>query len=108
MKFLKKLYGKHYDLHPLFVEPKDVGHHGVARSRVYIIMVHRESVTQIYDCHSLYQEIANAMKLFVATRPSDYFIADAKDIRLEAERTARSRKIPVRQKAPQLNCNSFD
>ena len=108
MKFLRKLYGKHYDLHPLFVEPRDVGHHGVARRRVYIIMVHRESVAQVYDCNALYQEIANAMKLFVATRPSDYFIADARDIAFEAERTARQRKIPFRPKVPHLNCSSFD
>ena len=36
---MRTLYGKFYDLYPLYAVPGDQGHTGVARDRVYVIMV---------------------------------------------------------------------
>lgn len=98
MGFLTELYGQHYQLNPIFVEPRDVGHHGVARARVYVICIHKKSVEPIYDCQKLFHEISTQMKLFVATKPSDYFVAETNDIRFEAERVARVRKVHLKPK----------
>lgn len=101
MGMIWKLYGRHYDIYPIYVDTRDVGHHGASRKRVYIIMSHQKSVKQVYDCNRLYRKIAEAMKLFVATKPADYFIAEPRDLLLEAQRTAGVRKLHLKQKATQ-------
>ena len=76
MGMVQKLYGRHYDLHPLNISPEDVGHAGVARARVYIVMAYRGLVTEHYDVQEMFRRVCQKMRQFVCTEPSDYFVAD--------------------------------
>ena len=105
---VEQLYGKRYRLHTLYVEPGDLGHTGAARRRLYIIMAHRKTIVQIYDCKKLYGKIADTMRGMVGTQPRDYLVATPVDVRLEAERVALLRKVPLRPLATCLQtCSCF-
>ncbi|CAK9022067.1 Probable protein S-acyltransferase 23 (Probable palmitoyltransferase At2g14255) (Zinc finger DHHC domain-containing protein At2g14255) [Durusdinium trenchii] len=90
MGIIHKLYGLWYNIFPIYVDPRDVGHSGASRARVYIIMAHKQKVAQRFDCRKMYARISAAMKALVATTPKDYFVADKIDIQLEAARVARA------------------
>lgn len=100
MGIIHKLYGLWYNIFPIYVDPRDVGHSGASRARVYIIMAHKQKVAQRFDCRKMYARISAAMKALVATTPKDYFVADKIDIQLEAARVARVRKRHLKPKAP--------
>ena len=93
---LEKLYGMHYNLFPVYVEPGHLGQTGVERRRVYIIMSHKRTVQQIYNPQKIYDKICKCCRLFVQTRPRDYWCSTARDVHLEAERVALTRRIPLR------------
>ena len=99
MGMVRKVYGRHYEIHSIYMEPGDLGHSGVARSRLYLILALKGSVVAVTDCNDIFEKISSAMKSRVATVPADYFIADAVDVQLEAQRTALTRKIAFRPKA---------
>jgi len=56
MLMIQKLYGKHYEIIPLYVAPSDQGHTGVARDRVYVILWLRDKVVMTADPKKLYQD----------------------------------------------------
>ncbi|CAK9089666.1 unnamed protein product [Durusdinium trenchii] len=103
MGIIHKLYGLWYNIFPIYVDPRDVGHSGASRARVYIIMAHKQKVAQRFDCRKMYARISAAMKALVATTPKDYFVADKIDIQLEAARVARVRKRHLKPKAVELD-----
>ena len=97
---VKKLYGQHYNMELIFMEPEHLGHFGTARARVYIFLFHKELVVNTYSCQRMYSSISHAMKARVSTVPSDYFVADSTDMVLESSRVARMRKLDWKEKAP--------
>ena len=99
LDFVDAIYGEHYTLHPLFVQPGDLGHTGAARKRLYVILAHRDQVALIYNCQDMYKKISDQMHQLVTTEPHDYLIASDLDIRLEVERVALRRKVKLRPKA---------
>ena len=99
---IKKIYGRHYNIHPIYMDTSDLGHTGSSRARVYIIMVLKDEVVQTYDCNKMFREISTAMQQLVSTNPEDYFVADVADTRLEEARVARIRKIRVKQDAARI------
>ena len=84
---------------PIRVSPQDVGHAGAARDRVYIIMAHRDRVVETYDVHKMFRTISTTFQKLAQTRVQDYYVADAIDLAMEMENTARTRKIPLKPKA---------
>ncbi|CAK9059291.1 Uncharacterized protein SCF082_LOCUS31435 [Durusdinium trenchii] len=86
---VRLIYGKWYDIFELFVDPEDLGHLGASRARLYLILAHKHKVVQKFDCRKMYEKISLAMKALVQTRPSDYYVAEPTDLKLEAERVAR-------------------
>ena len=93
MDMLNQMYSKHYDLYPLPMEPKDLGHQGVARRRVYVVMAHRKHAKRTHDLTNLFWSISKAMRELVQTCPADYFMTEPRDVQLEAVRVARLRRI---------------
>lgn len=94
---MRTLYGKFYDLYPLYAVPGDQGHTGVARDRVYVIMVLKGKVEPIIDVRTLYDKVSKFIQKYVSTKPSDYFVSSQSDIMMEANKTASLRKIPLRR-----------
>ncbi|CAK9059311.1 Uncharacterized protein SCF082_LOCUS31441, partial [Durusdinium trenchii] len=86
---VRLIYGKWYDIFELFVDPEDLGHLRASRARLYLILAHKHKVVQKFDCRKMYEKISLAMKALVQTRPSDYYVAEPTDLKLEAERVAR-------------------
>lgn len=102
MGMIEKIYGRHYNIHPIYMDPSDLGHSGSSRARVYIIMVLKDEVVPTYDCNKMFREISHAMTQLVTTCPEDYFVADETDLRLEEARVARQRSIQVRPDATRI------
>ena len=75
----------------LFCWPRDVGHSGVSRDRVYIIMRHVETTDCLWDPIDLYHKIASHISARVQTQPKDYMIASREEVALEAVTMARKR-----------------
>lgn len=103
---IEKVYGIHYKIYPIFMSPGDLGHQGTARRRVYMILAHKKLVTQTHDCWTMFSLISRAMKVRVATVPSDYFIATKADLQNEAAKTARVRKIQLKENVTCSQCDS--
>lgn len=99
MGMIDKLYGRHYEYFPISVKPADAGHAGASRSRVYIILAHREKVVLRYDPQGLYDSITKAVTRMIQTEPRDYLIADSRHLRLESEYVARLRRKSFRPNA---------
>lgn len=103
MGMIEKIYGRHYNIHPIYMDASDLGHSGSSRARVYIIMVLKDEVVLTYDCNKMFREISHAMIQLVSTCPEDYFVADETDLRLEEARVGRQRSIQVRPNATRIH-----
>ena len=103
MGMIEKIYGRHYNIHPIYMDASDLGHSGSSRARVYIIMVLKDEVVLTYDCNKMFREISHAMTQLVSTCPEDYFVADETDLRLEEARVGRQRSIQVRPNATRIH-----
>ena len=80
IKMIKRLYGEHYHIWTLRVEPADVGHAGVNRERLYLILSHRERTEQICCPLQLYSGIKDFIIRRVKTRPCDYFVSSPSEV----------------------------
>lgn len=92
-----------YDLFQTFCEPADVGHAGCARKRTYVIGAHSEKTVILEDPFEMQQRINKYIHKRAKTRPSDYLIASAAEIQLEAQERSRSRKIPYQPDSLELD-----
>ena len=96
MNMIVKLYSKYYDIAVLKVSPRDQGHAGVARDRMYLILTLRSLVEQVFNPNAVYAKITEYITARVQTQPRDYLVSDRVDLILESGRTAAVRKIPLR------------
>ena len=80
----------------LHIEPADVGHNGVNRERIYVILSHRIHTTEVMDPHILLGDVVTTIRDRVATRPSDYFVSSKEEILRVAADLAHSRKKRLR------------
>eukprot|EP00435_Cladocopium_sp_Y103_P064885 s253_g26.t1 len=103
MSMIVKLYSKYYHICVLMVSPRDQGHAGVARDRVYLILTLKSKVEQIFNPQDLYNAITEYITARVQTRPRDYLVSDNVDLLLEATRVSSVRKIPLRQDCHLVN-----
>ncbi|CAE7029452.1 unnamed protein product [Symbiodinium sp. CCMP2592] len=74
-EILNGLLGDAYNIYPLQVKTDDVGHSGVSRSRLYIILASKQC-QQIMDPGQLYSSVAERNRGRFSTQPKDYIIAD--------------------------------
>ena len=82
-----------YIILPLEVSPADLGLSGVNRDRVYIFCYHRKTCRYLYSIERAFGEISRTLKKYIHTEPHHYFVATAAQIRSDAMRVAKSRKI---------------
>ena len=102
---IKLLYGDDYDIYPISVDCAHQGHGGVARSRVYIVLAHKERcrlVDPTNDIETVYKLVSRYIQRYIKTSPRDYLIAEHWEIMRDAMETARTRK-KVFTPAPRLN-----
>lgn len=92
---IQKLYGRHYDIYPLYCRTDHSGHSGTTRARLYVACVHKKRARVMRDIKKVYMAMAKTMMKHVQTTPDDYMIATMNDIKEEAERVARVRKLPL-------------
>ncbi|CAE7835498.1 unnamed protein product [Symbiodinium sp. CCMP2592] len=85
---LRTLLADAYNIYPLYVDLEDVGHAGVARSRVYVVVV-----TKMYrvlaNPQDIYEKVARELRLRFFTRPWDYLTASSLEVQCEALEAAR-------------------
>ena len=96
MPMIVRLYGKHYDIHPIYATPGDQGHSGVARDRVYLILTLKKKLVPITDLQQLYVNVSKFIQKYVCTKPSDYMVSSKIDLLQEARKTAVCRQIRLR------------
>ena len=90
---IEKLYGNHYDIHPLYCTTDDTGHSATSRDRVYVVLVHRQRAVLTVDIKSLYNRVAGKIRKLVQTEVSDYLVSGRWEILREAQDLARSRRL---------------
>ena len=56
MNMITKLYGRHYAIKQLFVEPTHTGHAAVARDRTYLILTLKSRVVEIHNVNKVYED----------------------------------------------------
>lgn len=83
----------------LFVEPSDVGHHGIQRKRTFIYCSHRVTGRYLFDIHEAYNYIKESLSTHIRTRPRDYLVATDFEIRLAAQQAASDRGVAYRHAA---------
>jgi hypothetical protein len=86
------LYGRHYFIGWLFVDPSDQGHDAAAKFRIYVVLWRRGQVTLCHDFVKLYSAISSFIKRMVQTRPVDYMVSPLSEHIREAARLAFVRK----------------
>ncbi|CAE7222873.1 unnamed protein product [Symbiodinium sp. CCMP2456] len=84
---LDKLLGDLYNVYPLRVEPADVGHSGVSRTRLYVIVVIK-TARKLADPVQLFHSVADHVRTRFQTKPRDYLIAGDLEVQFEAFATA--------------------
>ena len=90
---IEKLYGSHYDIHPLYCKTDDTGHSAASRDRVYVVLVHRQRAVLTVDIQSLYHRVAGKIRKLVQTEVSDYLVSGRWEILREAQDLARARRL---------------
>ena len=65
------LYSRFYNIRILRVCPADLGHFGVRRDRIYIIMTLKEAVIEVADPIQVYAKVKEYVQSFVRTEPKD-------------------------------------
>ena len=93
LAMIKTIYGNHYNIQTLLCDTADVGHSAAPRTRMYVILSHKQRVTKTHDIEMMYMEISKRIRDLISTRPSDYLIACDSEIALEIEQLARTRKF---------------
>ena len=96
MNIIELLWGEHYWIYTIYSEPKDLGHNGVSRPRIFILLLHKLKGKLLFDPRLLYCMIRDNVTQFVRTRPRDYFIASDRDVQHSAMRLASRRGIGYR------------
>ena len=91
MQMIIRLYGAHYALYPFYVSTCDVGHAGVARNRVYILLAHKERLKMLVSPYVVHKRIVATIRQAVQTQPQDYVFAQPHEILLDAGATAFTR-----------------
>ena len=83
-----------YDIFQLFFETADTGHGGASRDRTYLLCGHADLTSVTYDPETMLRTISNRMRKKVRTVPSDYFMAQTREVQQEAQQLAYRRNIP--------------
>ncbi len=97
MDMINFLYKKMYNIIPLRVSPADQGHAGVARERLYrLILTLKGLVEEVFNPKQLYDEISQYISKHIKTEPKDYLVSTPREYFSEAMRTARERGIKLR------------
>ena len=96
MHILHILFGDDYFIWIIRATPSHQGHDGVSKERLCVVLSHKERTICLQDPVRLYTSISEVMQHHVATSPSDYFIADHREVQLEAMRMAGVRGITYR------------
>ncbi|CAE7767922.1 unnamed protein product [Symbiodinium necroappetens] len=102
VEILGGLLGDLYNIYPLQVKTDDVGHCGVSRNRLYIILVSKEC-QQITDPVQLYNSVAERNRSMFSTEPKDYLLAPEFEVQCEAFETARVRGMTFRSNESSLS-----
>ncbi|CAL1150917.1 unnamed protein product [Cladocopium goreaui] len=89
------LYSRHYNIRILRVCPADLGHFGVARDRIYLIMSLKEAVIEVVDPIQMYAKVKEYVQSFVRTEPKDYWVSTTAEYVKEAEKTAKRERESV-------------
>ena len=58
------------------VDLEDVGHAGMARTRSFMYIAHKEKCVYLHDLYQLMETVTTAIKKVAQTRPSDYMVSN--------------------------------
>lgn len=86
---IQELLADLYHVHPLRVDFPDVGHSGVSRERVYVVIASKQ-LRVLADPVAIFATISSALRERYTTRPSDYMTAEKDEINFEAFECARA------------------
>ena len=100
MPMIHKLYGYHYEIHPIYCRCADVGHTANTRNRVYVILVHKTNAHLVHDVQELYDAATDTIRSYVWTEISDYLVAEQWEIDMEVADLARTRSKQSVANAP--------
>ena len=89
VQILESLLGDLCNVYPLRVEPADIGHSGVSRARLYVIVA-MKTARVLADPVQLVHSVADHVRARFQTKPRDYLIAGDLEVQFEAFATASS------------------
>ena len=96
---IELLFGLFYHIWAVEAKPEHQGHSGVARPRLYILMLHRMKGVAMYDPVTLYKQVSDDLMMSFRTLPRDYMTATPRDIEIFAMRLASTRGIEYKPAA---------
>jgi hypothetical protein len=83
-------------------EMADVGHSGVSRPRVYLIITNTTELMMIHEPADLYMQVSSSIKGLISTSASDYLTASDLEIKMAAYEVAQTRKLNFRSNTTDL------
>ncbi len=94
LAYLEFLLAEHFHIYQLFLEPSNVGHTEMSRSRTYIIFA-RRGATKILSCpFELLQNISESIARHIPrVYPRDVLVASEQDVAMDAMHVANVRRI---------------
>ncbi|CAE7266532.1 unnamed protein product [Symbiodinium sp. KB8] len=102
VQILESLLGDLCNVYPLRVEPADIGHSGVSRARLYVIVA-MKTARVLADPVQLVHSVADHVRARFQTKPRDYLIAGDLEVQFEAFATASAAGVPFRSNVLDLS-----
>ena len=92
LQVIEDLLSDLYNIYPLKMDLADVGHSGVSRRRLYVIVVTKHA-RMLADPTLVFQHISTHVRQFYRTEPKDYLIAGQLEVCMDALETARAQSF---------------
>lgn len=97
LEMIRFLFGIYYYMYTLVCGVEDQGHDGSSRTRLYVILAHRNKTVKLVDPFKVYFAISKAIRCHVCTKPSDYMISTEVEIQQMYSELASVRKKGVKR-----------
>ena len=91
MEIIKFLFGAFYWIYLLEVCPTDHSNDGVARPRLYVLMLNKSKGRILYDPCTMYNLIKAELQQSIPTSARDYMVATPRDVEVAAMQLAAQR-----------------
>ena len=95
MSVLQEMIGHLYDLHPLQVQPSDVGIGWIRRSRLYVVCVLRSALVVSHDITQLYSQVCRAIGARSNGTIADLIRASKDELLVEENLVRQARKMAL-------------